>query len=103
MKRRIGTTTRKIDRWVQELFTNGKVFIYERDVFGKTDWTQTAVSYQKFKNRMKLEHPEVFEKISECYGTFSGIDCVEVIFSEWQGQFDWHKFAEDCKREAQNQ
>jgi hypothetical protein len=75
--RRSGTTTRIIDRCVQELFTNGKTFVFEREDFsGKHTEAITDDTFERFKKRMKLEHSDV--RYSFDVGTYSGIYCYKV-------------------------
>lgn len=50
-----GKTTRLIDRFVQELFTNGVTNVYEERNKSKFD----EELLEKFMNRIKLEHPNV--------------------------------------------
>lgn len=101
--KRNGTTTRNVDRWVQELFKNGVVYIYERDKFGHTDWQKSSDALGIFLHRMKSEHTFAFSKLSEGSGMFGGVACFKVIFSGWKGQFDYHKFMAECKIEAQKE
>lgn len=71
-----GQTTRNIDRWVQEFFTNGETFIYEGR--GTEDFkTLTHKAFEKFTKRMFSEHP--FSDFRFEKGLFDGIYCYKII------------------------
>lgn len=70
-----GKTTRNVDRWIQEFFTNGFTFIYEgrgSDSFRR----QTDEGLTLFRRRLELEHPKA--KYTFLFGTYEGILCYKV-------------------------
>lgn len=70
-----GTTTRIIDRCIQELFTNGFTYVYD----GRGTETmkqQTDIAKEKLIDRLELEHKNA--KYVSRYGNYSGIDCWKI-------------------------
>lgn len=79
MKKRIGKTTRIIDRCIQELFKKEKTFVFER-IHGLSNIQGTNDAFKKFQNRLWAEHPHVtiiFE-----VGYFDRIYCYKVEFAK---------------------
>lgn len=74
-ERASGKTTRLVDRWIQELFTNGKTFIYEGR--GEKTWfQQRSYAWRLFTKRMASEHENiVFE---QNVLNKDGINCFEI-------------------------
>lgn len=76
-KRRTGTTTRIIDRCIQELFKNGYTYIYERtsitDIENKK---ATDDAHSKMIDRLDREHPYI--KYTYKSKTVQGIYCYKV-------------------------
>ena len=70
-----GETTRLIDRCVQELFTNGVTYLYEKRT-GIPQMIQNRDAMDRFKKRMKSEHKNV--KFSHKYGIFDNIKCFKI-------------------------
>lgn len=73
MVRRIGTSTRIVDRCVQELFTNGKTFLYDgRD----SSWENTVAIFHRFGTRMRNEHNHIRIDAEEM--VMDGIKCFKI-------------------------
>ena len=70
-----GETTRLIDRCIQELFTNGVTYLYEKRT-GIPQIIQNRDAMDRFKKRMKSEHKNV--KFSYKYGIFDNIKCFKI-------------------------
>lgn len=70
-----GETTRLIDRCIQELFTNGVTYLYEKRT-GIPQMIQNRDAIDRFKKRMKSEHKNV--KFSYKYGIFDNIKCFKI-------------------------
>ena len=70
-----GETTRLIDRCVQELFTNGVTYLYEKRT-GIPQMIQNRDAMDRFKKRMKSEHTNV--KFSHKYGIFDNSKCFKI-------------------------
>ena len=70
-----GETTRLIDRCIQELFTNGVTYLYEKRT-GIPQMIQNRDAMDRFKKRMKSEHKNV--KFSYKYGIFDNIKCFKI-------------------------
>lgn len=68
-----GTTTRIIDRCIQELFNNGFTFLY--DVRNNKPNTKTKRAFYRFELRMNNEH---FVKYKFETGVFSDIWCYKI-------------------------
>ncbi len=70
---RIGTSTRIVDRCVQELFTNGKTFLYDgRD----SSWENTVATFHRFVTRMRTEHENTVIDAEEIIQ--DGIKCFKI-------------------------
>lgn len=68
-----GTTTRKVDRWVQEFFINGVTYVFEgRD----SDRSKHHHAMGVFQRRMELEHPS--SKYTYEYKNWEGTWCYKV-------------------------
>ena len=73
MGRKEGTTTRIIDRCIQEFFENGFTYIYE----GRVNLEQAHKdAMERFKMRMSSEHPHA--KYTYEFGSFDNIRCYKV-------------------------
>ena len=70
-----GETTRLIDRCIQELFTNGVTYLYEKRT-GIPQMIQNRDAMDRFKKRMKSEHKNV--KFLYKYGIFDNIKCFKI-------------------------
>ena len=70
-----GETTRLIDRSIQELFTNGVTYLYEKRT-GIPQMIQNRDAMDRFKKRMKSEHKNI--KFSYKYGIFDNIKCFKI-------------------------
>ena len=70
-----GETTRLIDRSIQELFTNGVTYLYEKRT-GVPQMIQNRDAMDRFKKRMKSEHKNI--KFSYKYGIFDNIKCFKI-------------------------
>ena len=70
-----GETTRLIDRCIQELFTNGVTYLYEKRT-GIPQMIQNRDAMDRFEKRMKSEHKNV--KFSHKYGIFDNIKCFKI-------------------------
>ena len=70
-----GETTRLIDRCIQELFTNGVTYLYEKRT-GIPQMIQNRDAMDRFKKRMKSEHKNI--KFSYKYGIFDNIKCFKI-------------------------
>jgi hypothetical protein len=77
-KRRSGSTTRLINRCIEEFFEKGITYIYE----GRgesTEKIQTKEAFYLFKKRMNSEHGN--QKYEYEYGDFDRIKCFKVTKS----------------------
>lgn len=70
--RKSGKTTRVIDRCIQELFSKGSTYVYEN----RTSGHQNKELWNKFINRLELEHPKTGYKST--FGNYEGIVCYKV-------------------------
>lgn len=71
-----GTTTRIIDRCIQQFFSNGFTFVYDGRG-SETMRKQTDDAHSKFIARLDQEHPGT--KYVSHFDNFSGIECYKVV------------------------
>jgi len=73
--RRTGETTRKIDRFVQDLFTKGITYVY--DIRGHDAEKDLAIrALNILKRRLQSEHH--IKKLECIWGNWDGINCFRV-------------------------
>lgn len=77
MERRTGKTTRLIDRFVQEFFNKGLVYVYEGRLNDRNTHTELL---HKLLDRLSLEHPNL--KYIYKYGCYDGIWCFKLEMHE---------------------
>ncbi len=79
-KRRTGETTRAIDRFVQDYFKNGFVYVYERNFENPQENKNLCkAAIKRFLKRMDSEHPLELLKVSETPKKVDGILCYIVV------------------------
>lgn len=73
MESRTGKTTRLIDRFVQEFFNKGFVYVYEERSNDRNIHTELL---HRLLDRLSLEHPNL--KYIYKYGCYDGIWCFKL-------------------------
>lgn len=74
-EKKLGKTTRIVDRCIQEFFDNKITFVYDgRGEINNKEQTENTFSI--FIKRLELEHPKV--KYFYRFGNYDGIDCYKV-------------------------
>lgn len=73
--RRTGATTRKVDRFVQDLFTKGITYVYDERGYG-VEKKLAIRSLNILKRRLNSEHN--IEKLECIWGNWDGVNCFRV-------------------------